>query len=104
MDTFKDRSRSIEKLWLCVILSIFITLMLSSIDNIFLNNNLISINEYIFFILYPILLVLNYYLFIKSERFLDYGFRESFIGYLIIFLLIIIMIFLMLQVEPIVRR
>jgi len=76
MDSFKHKSRGVEKLWLCVIMSMFIGLCISSLDNILLNNYLKSICRYFFYILYPLQLVIYYYLFVKEERFLEYGFNN----------------------------
>ncbi|MEC5173873.1 hypothetical protein QF024_002584 [Chryseobacterium nepalense] len=101
MDKFKYKDRGTEKFWLCVVMSIFVGLSLSSVDNVFLNNYLRSINKYIFFLLYPIQLLFYYYFFIKNERFLEYGFKESYKGYLILLILFVIMIVLMAMVEPI---
>lgn len=100
MDSFKHKNRGVEKLWLCVIMSMFIGLCVSSLDTILFDNYLKSISKYIFYILYPLQLVVYYYLFVKDERFLEYGFKENYKGYLILFFLFLLMIFLMLQVKP----
>ena len=100
MDRFKDKDRGIEKFWLCVIMSIFIGMCLSSLDNILFNNYLKSITKYIFFIFYPVQLVIYYYSFVKDERFLKYEFKESYKGYLALFILFVIMIILMIMVKP----
>ena len=100
MDTFKHKSRGLEKLWLCVIISMFIGMCLSSIDNIFMNKFLLSQSRYFFFILYPFLLLIIYILFVKNERFLEHGFKESYKGYLSLIILFLIMIYLMGQVKP----
>jgi|GEM_PF-2747376 len=100
MDKFKYKDRGTEKFWLCVIMSMFTGLVLSSVDSIFFNNYLFLFNKYIYFLLYPILLLFFYYFFIKNERFLEYEFKESYKGYLLLFLLFIVMIVLMAMVKP----
>lgn len=35
MDRFKDKDKNVEKFWLVVVISVFINLNFSSIDNIF---------------------------------------------------------------------
>lgn len=101
MDKFKHKDRGIEKFWLIVIISSFINLNISSIDNVFLKNYLHIHFKYIFFLLIPIIMILIHFLFIKHERFLDYGFKESYKGYLILLVLFIIMILMMILVKPI---
>ncbi|OJX28474.1 MAG: hypothetical protein BGO86_07645 [Chryseobacterium sp. 36-9] len=100
MDRFKYKDRGTEKFWLIVIVSSFINLNLSSIDNVFLGNYLHIHFKYIFFLLIPIIMFLVHYLFVKNERFLEYGFKESYKGYMILFLLFVLMIVLMAMVVP----
>lgn len=100
MDTFKYKDRGTEKFWLVVIVSSFINLNLSSIDNVFLGNYLHINCKYVFLLLIPIIMLLVYFLFVKHERFLDYNFKESYKGYSILIILFIITIVLMLMVVP----
>lgn len=101
MDRFKDKDRGIEKFWLVVIISIFINLNFSSIDNIFFNNYFHLLNKYIFLLMIPIVMSFVYYFFVKDERFLEYKFKENYKGYLALFILFVIMIILMIMVKPI---
>ena len=101
MDKFKHKDRGIEKFWLIVIISIFINLNILSIDNIFFENYLHIHYKYIFFLFVPIIMLTINFLFVKQERFLEYGFKESYRGYLLLFVLFVIMIVLMAMVKPI---
>jgi magnesium-transporting ATPase (P-type) len=101
MDKFKYKDRGTEKFWLIVIITIFINLNILSIDNIFFENYLHIHYKYIFFLFIPIIMLIINFLFIKQERFLEYGFKESYKGYLLLFVLFITMIVLMALVKPI---
>lgn len=101
MDKFKYKDRGTEKFWLLIVISSFINLNISSIDNVFFNSFLHRHYKYMFFVLIPITMVLVNVLFVKQERFLDYEFKESYKGYLILFILFVIMISLMIMMEPI---
>ncbi len=48
MDKFKDKDRGFEKFWLVAIISSFINLNISSIDNVLLNNYFHTLNKYFF--------------------------------------------------------
>ncbi|PIF47271.1 hypothetical protein CLU96_4321 [Chryseobacterium sp. 52] len=100
MDKFKYKDRGTEKFWLVVVISIFINLNTSSIDNVCLGNYLHIHHKYIFFLMIPIVMILVYYFFIKNERFLEYEFKESYKGYLVLFILFVITIILMFMVVP----
>lgn len=100
MDKFKYKDRGTEKFWLICIITIFIELNTLSIDNIFFNNFLHQ-RKYLFWLLIPITMIIINVLFVKHERFLEYEFKESYKGYLILFSLLLIMIILMIMVEPI---
>ncbi|WP_343664796.1 hypothetical protein [Chryseobacterium mucoviscidosis] len=101
MDKFKYKDRGFEKFWLVAVISSFINLNVSSIDNVFLNNYFHTLNKYIFLFIIPIIMYFVYYFFVKNERFLEYGFKESKKGYLILIILFVIMIILMAMVEPV---
>ena len=98
---FKDKDKGIEKFWLVVIMSIFINLNLSSIDNVLFNNYFYLLNKYIFLLIIPVIMSFIYYFFVKNERFLEYEFKESNKGYFTLFILFVIMIILMIMVKPI---
>lgn len=100
MDKFKYKDRGTEKFWLVVVISIFINLNISSIDNVFLGNYLHLRYKYVFFLMIPVVMFLIYYFFVKNERFLEYEFKENYKGYLILIILFIITIILMLMVVP----
>lgn len=100
MDKFKYKDRGTEKFWLICIIAIFIELNTLSIDNIFFNNFLHQ-RKYIFWLLLPIIMIIINVLFVKKERFLDYNFKESHKGYLILIVLFTITIVLMIMVKPI---
>lgn len=101
MDKFKYKDRGTEKFWLVIIISSFINLSFSSIDNIFFNNYLHLQYKYTFFILIPFIMIVTNLFFIKNERFLKYNFKESHKGYLALFILFLIMVMLMALVKPI---
>ena len=100
MDTFKHKSRGLEKFWLICVITIFLELVMLSISNIFFDS-IIQKNKYSIWLLIPIVMIMVNLLFIKSERFLEYGFTESYKGYLILIVLFLMMIYLMIQVKPI---
>lgn len=104
MDRFKDKDKGIEKFWLVAVISIFINLNFSSIDNIFFNNYFHILNKYIFLLIIPLIMSFVYYFFVKNERFSEYEFKESYKGYFALFILFLIMIILMIMVEPIKRN
>lgn len=101
MDKFKYKQRGTEKFWLIVIISSFINLNFSSIDNIFFGSYLRLQYKYIFFLLIPVVMLIVNLLFIKNERFLDYDFKESYKGYFVLLILFLIMIIFMTLVKPI---
>lgn len=101
MDSFKHKDRIREKIWLAGVITIFFQLNFSSIDKVFLNRYFTDINYYFFHIVPFFIMIIVYYFFVKKERFLGYGFKESYKGYVALFILFIIMIILMIMVKPI---
>ena len=100
MNTFKTEDVGYEKFWLAGAMTIFIELNFSSIDNMFFGNYLHIHHKYIFILIIPIIMFVVYYLLINRQIYLEYNFKESYKGYLGLFILFIITIVLMFMVIP----
>ncbi len=100
MNRFKTEDIGYEKFWLAGVITIFLELNFSSIDNIFLGNYLHIHYYFLFILIIPIFMFIIYYLLINKQTYLDLNFKESYKGYLGLLLLFVITIILMLMVVP----
>ena len=100
MNTFKTEDIGYEKFWLAGAVTIFLELNFSSIDNVFFDNYLHIYHKYIFILIIPIFMFFVYYFLINKQAYLDYNFKESYKGYLVLFILFILTVVLMFMVVP----
>lgn len=100
INKFETEDSGYEKFWLAGGISIIINLNLSSIDKIFFNGYISNSYYYFFFINGFAILFIVYQLLIKREKYLYYGFKENFKGYLALIILFLITIVLMAMINP----
>lgn len=100
MNTFKTEDIGYEKFWLAGAITIFLELNFSSIDNVFFGNYLHINYRSIFILIIPIFMFGVYYLLINKQKYLGYNFKESYKGYLVLFILFVLTVVLMFMVVP----